>query len=238
MEIYDAAFSDLENQLIFAARAIPPDLEQIESLLKAGANLNKIGSERNVFLTILEYYGEYVDENGDVRETGKYLPSLLELFFAYGVDVKMKMDDEMTALWCFVWPTAMDDAMLEAAEILLRHGAKVNSRYQNETPVDYLEDALDSAREQGEWSELERFRAKLRKLLIHYGGAPRYTGYAGWIAPDLEEKERPLLWGDKNHRAKLNRNYRFHYNEVEDNFDLVDIKTGKLIGKYYGAKRK
>ena len=109
MEKYDAAFTDMENRLIDEARMIPPDLEAIETLLKNGADLNKTGAERNVFLTILEYYGEYVDENGDVRETGRYLPALLELFFRYGVDVKAKNEDEMSAVWCFVWPTAMDE---------------------------------------------------------------------------------------------------------------------------------
>lgn len=104
MEKYDAAFTDMENRLIDEARMIPPDLEAIETLLKNGADLNKTGAERNVFLTILEYYGEYVDENGDVRETGRYLPALLELFFRYGVDVKAKNEDEMSAVWCFVWP--------------------------------------------------------------------------------------------------------------------------------------
>ena len=74
MEKYDAAFSDMENRLIEEARMIPPDLEAIETLLKNGADLNKTGTERNVFLSILEYYGEYVDENGEVKETGKYLP--------------------------------------------------------------------------------------------------------------------------------------------------------------------
>ena len=67
MEKYDAAFSDLENRLIYEARMIPPNMETIENLLQAGADLNKTGAERNVFLTILEYYGEYVDENGDVK---------------------------------------------------------------------------------------------------------------------------------------------------------------------------
>ena len=115
MEKYDAAFSETENRLIYESRMIPPSMETIESLLQAGADLNKIGAERNVFLTILEYYGEYVDENGDVKETGRYLPALLELFFRYGLDVKVKNEDDMSAVWCFVWPTAMDEDMLEAA---------------------------------------------------------------------------------------------------------------------------
>ena len=108
MEKYDIAFSEMENRLIYEARMIPPRMETIESLLQAGADLNKTGTERNVFLTILEYYGEYVDENGDVKETGRYLPDLLELFFRYGLDVKVKNEDDMSAAWCFVWPTAMD----------------------------------------------------------------------------------------------------------------------------------
>ena len=236
MEKYDAGFSDMENCLIYKARTIPPNMEEIETLLKAGADLNKIGAERNVFLAILEYYGEYVDENGDVRETGKYLPALLELFFRYGLDSKVKNEDDMSAAWCFVWPTAMDDSMLEVAELLLQKGAKTNARYQNETPMDYLEESLRHARESGEWTELDRFRQKYRSLLLRYGGVPRYSGYAGWIAPDVSEKERPLLWGDKSRRAKLNRNYRYHYNEAEENFDLIDSKTEKLIGKYYPIK--
>ncbi|MBQ9091856.1 MAG: hypothetical protein IJY52_06280 [Anaerotignum sp.] len=233
MEKYDAAFSEMENRLIYEARTIPPNMEEIENLLKAGADLNKTGAERNVFLTILEYYGEYVDENGDVKETGKYLPDLLELFFRYGVDVKAKNEDEMSAAWCFVWPTAMDEGMLQAAELLLQKGAKVNARYQNETPMDYLEESLRQAKESGNWTELDRFREKYRGLLIRYGGVPRYSGYCGWVAPDAEEKERPLLWGDKSRRAKLNRNFRYRYNETEENFDLIDTKTEKLIGKFY-----
>ena len=55
MEKYDAAFSATENELIYEARLIPPDMERIEALLRQGADLNKIGAERNVFLTILEY---------------------------------------------------------------------------------------------------------------------------------------------------------------------------------------
>ena len=145
MEKYDAAFSATENELIYEARLIPPDMERIEALLRQGADLNKIGAERNVFLTILEYYGEYVDENGEVRESGQYLPDLLELFFRYGLDVRVKNEDEMSALWCFVWPTAMDDHMLEAAELLLKHSAKANSRYQNETPLDYIEESARCA---------------------------------------------------------------------------------------------
>lgn len=236
MEKYDAAFSDTENELIYEARRIPPDMGRIEGFLRQGADLNKIGAERNVFLSILEYYGEYVDQNGDVKESGRYLPVLLELFFRYGLDVKVKNEDEMSALWCFVWPTAMDEDMLKAAEILLEHGAKANSRYQNETPLDYIEESLKDARAHGEWTELERFREKYRALLIRYGGAPRYAGYAGWIAAGLAESERPLLWGDKSRRAKLNRNYRYIYNEAEENFDLMDIKTGRLIGKYHAPE--
>ncbi len=233
MEKYDAAFSEMENQLIYEARMIPPNIEAIETLLKNGADLNKTGTERNVFLTILEYYGEYVDENGEVKETGKYLPALLELFFRYGVDVKAKNEDEMSAAWCFVWPTAMDDDMLKAAELLLQKGIKVNARYQNETPLDYLEESLKRARATNDWDELDSFREKYRNLLIRYGGVPRYSGYCGWVVSDLPEKDRPLLWGDQSHRAKLNRNYRFRYNEAERNFDLIDLKTEKLIGKYY-----
>ena len=60
MEKYDAAFSDMENRLIDEARMIPPCMDRIEDYLRAGADLNKTGTERNVFLTILEYYGEYV----------------------------------------------------------------------------------------------------------------------------------------------------------------------------------
>ena len=236
MEKYDAAFSDMENRLIEEARMIPPDLEAIETLLKNGADLNKTGTERNVFLSILEYYGEYVDENGEVKETGKYLPALLELFFQYGVDVKAKNEDEMSAAWCFVWPTAIDDHMLYAAELLLQKGIKVNARYQNETPLDYLEESLKRARATNDWDELDSFREKYRSLLIRYGGVPRYSGYCGWIASDVPEKERPLLWGDQCHRAKLNRNYRYRYNEKEKNFDLIDMKTEKLIGKYYHKK--
>ena len=236
MEKYDAAFSDMENRLIEEARMIPPNMEAVEDLLKKGADLNKTGAERNVFLTILEYYGEYVDENGDVKETGKYLPDLLELFFRYGVDVKAKNEDEMSAAWCFVWPTAMDDDMLKAAELLMQKGMKVNARYQNETPLDYLEESLKRARATNDWTELDSFREKYRSLLIRYGGVPRYSGYCGWIAEDVPEKERPLLWGDQSHRAKLNRNYRFTYNEAEKNFDLFDSKTDQLIGKFYSKK--
>ena len=236
MEKYDAAFTDMENRLIAEARMIPPDLEAIETLLKNGADLNKTGAERNVFLTILEYYGEYVDENGDVRETGRYLPALLELFFRYGVDVKAKNEDEMSAVWCFVWPTAMDEDMLTAAELLLQKGIKVNARYQNETPLDYLEESLKRARATNDWTELDSFREKYRSLLIRYGGVPRYRGYCGWVAEDVPEKEKPLLWGDKSHRAKLNRNYRFRYNAEEKNFDLIDMKTEQLIGKFYNKK--
>ena len=236
MEKYDAAFSDMENRLIYEARMIPPNMETVEDLLKQGADLNKTGAERNVFLTILEYYGEYVDENGDVKETGKYLPDLLELFFHYGVDVKAKNQDEMSAAWCFVWPTAMDDDMLKAAEMLLQKGIKANARYQNETPLDYLEESLKRARATNDWTELDSFREKYRALLIRYGGVPRYRGYAGWVAEDVPEKERPLHWGDKSRRTKLNRNYRFRYNEAEKNFDLIDIKTKKIIGKYYNKK--
>ena len=236
MEKYDAAFSDMENRLIDEARMIPPCMDRIEVYLRAGADLNKTGTERNVFLTILEYYGEYVDENGDVKETGKYLPELLELFFRYGVDVKAKNEDEMSAAWCFVWPTAMDDGMLRAAELLMQRGMKVNARYQNETPLDYLEESLKRARATNDWDELDSFREKYRALLIRYGGVPRYSGYCGWIAEDVPEKERPLLWNDQSHRAKLNRNYRFIYNEAEKNFDLMDMKTEKLIGKFYAKK--
>ena len=236
MEKYDAAFSDMENRLIYEARMIPPNMSEIENLLKAGADLNKTGTERNVFLTILEYYGEYVDENGEVKESGKYLPALLELFFRYGVDVKAKNEDEMNAVWCFVWPTAMDEDMLTAAELLLQHGAKANCRYQNETPMDYLEESLRQAKESGNWYELDRFRQKYRELLIRYGGVPRYSGYAGWVSPNLPEKDRPLLWGDNSRRAKLNRNYRYRYNNAEQNFDLIDLKTERLIGKYYSVK--
>ena len=236
MEKYDAAFSDMENRLIDEARMIPPCMDRIEDYLRAGADLNKTGTERNVFLTILEYYGEYVDENGDVKETGKYLPELLELFFRYGVDVKAKNEDEMSAAWCFVWPTAMDDGMLQAAELLMQRGMQVNARYQNETPLDYLEESLKRARATNDWDELDSFREKYRALLIRYGGVPRYSGYCGWIAEDVPEKERPLLWNDQSHRAKLNRNYRFIYNEAEKNFDLMDTKTEKLIGKFYAKK--
>ena len=236
MEKYDAAFSDMENRLIDEARMIPPCMDRIEDYLRAGADLNKTGTERNVFLTILEYYGEYVDENGDVKETGKYLPELLELFFRYGVHVKAKNEDEMSAAWCFVWPTAMDDGMLRAAELLMQRGMKVNARYQNETPLDYLEESLKRARATNDWDELDSFREKYRALLIRYGGVPRYSGYCGWIAEDVPEKERPLLWNDQSHRAKLNRNYRFIYNEAEKNFDLMDMKTEKLIGKFYAKK--
>lgn len=236
MEKYDATFSDMENRLIDEARMIPPCMDRIEDYLRAGADLNKTGTERNVFLTILEYYGEYVDENGDVKETGKYLPELLELFFRYGVDVKAKNEDEMSAAWCFVWPTAMDDGMLRAAELLMQKGMKVNARYQNETPLDYLEESLKRARATNDWDELDSFREKYRALLIRYGGVPRYSGYCGWIAEDVPEKERPLLWNDQSHRAKLNRNYRFIYNEAEKNFDLMDMKTEKLIGKFYAKK--
>ena len=236
MEKYDAAFSDMENRLIDEARMIPPCMDRIEDYLRAGADLNKTGTERNVFLTILEYYGEYVDENGDVKETGKYLPELLELFFRYGVDVKAKNEDEMSAAWCFVWPTAMDDGMLQAAELLMQRGMKVNARYQNETPLDYLEESLKRARATNDWDELDSFREKYRALLIRYGGVPRYSGYCGWIAEDVPEKERPLLWNDQSHRAKLNRKYRFIYNEAEKNFDLMDMKTEKLIGKFYAKK--
>lgn len=236
MEKYDAAFSDMENRLIDEARMIPPCMDRIEDYLRAGADLNKTGTERNVFLTILEYYGEYVDENGDVKETGKYLPELLELFFRYGVDVKAKNEDEMSAAWCFVWPTAMDDGMLQAAELLMQRGMKVNARYQNETPLDYLEESLKRARATNDWDELDSFREKYRALLIRYGGVPRYSGYCGWIAEGVPEKERPLLWNDQSHRAKLNRNYRFIYNEAEKNFDLMDMKTEKLIGKFYAKK--
>ncbi len=236
MEKYDAAFSDLENCLIYEARTIPPNMEEIETLLKAGADLNKTGTERNVFLTILEYYGEYVDENGEVKETGQYLPALLELFFRYGLDVKVKNEDEMSAVWCFVWPTAMDADMLSAAELLLQNGAKVNCRYQNETPLDYINDSLQHSRENGIWDELDDFREKYRSLLIRYGGVPRFSGYCGWVNPAVEEKDRPLLWGDKSRRAKLNRNYRYRYNEAEQNFDLIDQKTERLIGKYYSGK--
>lgn len=233
MEKYDAAFSEMENRLIYEARMIPPDMERIEALLQAGADLNKTGTERNVFLTILEYYGEYVDENGDVKETGQYLPALLELFFRYGLDVKVKNEDEMNAVWCFVWPTAMDADMLLAAELLLQRGAKVNTRYQNETPFDYIEASLQRAKETGEWTELDRFRKKYRSLLIRYGGTPRYNGYVGWVNPKAKIKDRPLLWGDNSKRAKLNRSYRYHYNPEENNFDLIDSKTEQLIGKYY-----
>lgn len=236
MEKYDAAFSDMENRLIDEARMIPPRMDLIEDCLRAGADLNKTGTERNVFLTILEYYGEYVDENGEVKETGKYLPELLELFFRYGVDVKAKNEDEMSAAWCFVWPTAIDDDMLRAAELLMQRGMKVNARYQNETPLDYLEESLKRARATNDWDELDSFREKYRALLIRYGGVPRYSGYCGWIAEDVPEKERPLLWGDQSHRAKLNRNYRFIYNEAEKNFDLMDMKTDKCIGTFYTKK--
>ena len=236
MEKYDAAFSDMENRLIEEARKIPPCFDTIETLLKDGADLNKVGEERNVFLTILEYYGEYVDENGEVKESGKYLPELLELFFRYDLDIKVKNEDEMSAAWCFVWPTAMDDAMLQAALMLLEKGIKVNARYQNQTPLDYLEESLKRARATNDWTELDSFREKYRSLLIHYGGVPRYSGYCGWVAEDIPEKERPLLWGDQSRRAKLNRNYRFRYNESEKNFDLIDFKTDKLIGKYYSKK--
>jgi len=236
MEKYDAAFSDMENRLIDEARMIPPRMDLIEDCLRAGADLNKTGTERNVFLTILEYYGEYVDENGEVKETGKYLPELLELFFRYGVDVKAKNEDEMSAAWCFVWPTAIDDDMLRAAELLMQRGMKVNARYQNETPLDYLEESLKRARATNDWDELDSFREKYRALLIRYGGVPRYSGYCGWIAEDVPEKERPLLWGDQSHRAKLNRNYRIIYNEAEKNFDLMDMKTDKCIGTFYTKK--
>lgn len=236
MEKYDMAFSTIENELIYEARRIPPDMEHIEALLQQGADLNKTGTERNVFLTILEYYGEYVDQSGEVRESGRYLPGLLELFFRYGLDVRVKNEDEMSALWCFVWPTAMDGYMLEAAELLLEQGAKANSRYQNETPLDYIEESLREARAQNEWTELEHFREKYRALLIRYGGAPRYAGYAGWVAPGLPESARPLLWGDKSRRAKLNRNYRYVYNADEKNFDLMDMKSNTLIGKYYAPE--
>ena len=70
MEKYDITFTDLENRLVYEARTIPPDMHKIEELLKAGADLNKTGTEKTVFLTILEYYGEYVDETGEVKETG------------------------------------------------------------------------------------------------------------------------------------------------------------------------
>lgn len=236
MEKYDATFSDMENCLIEEARKIPPRMDVIEDYLRNGADLNKTGAERNVFLTILEYYGEYVDENGEVKESGQYLPELLELFFRYGLDVKIKNEDEMSAAWCFVWPTAMDESMLQAAEILMQKGMKVNARYQNETPLDYLEDSLKRARATNDWNELDSFREKYRSLLIRYGGVPRYSGYCGWIADDVPEKEKPLLWGDQHHRAKLNRNYRFRYNEKERNFDLIDMKTEKLIGKFYNKK--
>lgn len=236
MEKYDTAFSDMENRLIYEARMIPPDLAAIEDLLQNGADLNKTGTERTVFLSILEYYGEYVDENGEVKETGEYLPSLLELFFRYGLDVKVKNEDEMSAAWCFVWPTAMDEGMLQAAELLLQRGMKANARYENETPLDYIDDSLQHSRENRIWGELDIFRQKYRFLLIRYGGTPRYSGYCGWVNPAVPEKERPLLWGDNSRRAKLNRSYRYRYNEAEENFDLIDTKTDLLIGKYY-AKR-
>lgn len=236
MEKYDAAFSDMENRLIYEARMIPPDMDKIESLLRAGTDLNKSGAERTVFLSILEYYGEYVDENGEVTETGKYLPPLLELFFRYGLDIKVKNEDEMSAAWCFVWPTAMDDAMLTAAELLLQKGMKANARYQNETPLDYIDESLRHSRENKIWDELDEFRQKYRSLLIRYGGTPRYSGYCGWVNPEISEKDRPLLWGDNSKRPKLNRSYRYRYNAETDNFDLIDIKTDTLIGKYY-AKR-
>ena len=142
----------------------------------------------------------------------------------------------MSAVWCFIWPTAMDEGMLEAAELLLQKGAKVNARYQNDTPMDYIEDSLRRARKYNEWSEFDLFRQKYRALLLRYGAAPRYKGYAGWIAEDISEKERPLLWGDKSRRPKLNRNYRYHYNVEEENFDLIDLKTEKLIGRFYAIK--
>lgn len=237
MEKYDAAFSDAENRLIYEARLIPPDMKTIETLLQEGADLNHAGAERTVFLAILEYYGEYVDEKGDVRETGRYLPALLRLFFRFGLDVRIKNEDDMSAVWCFVWPTAMDQDMLYAAELLLQKGAKANARYQNEAPLDYLEESLKHARETGEWTELDRFREKYRSLLIRYGGAPRYSGYVGWVDPSVPEKERPLLWGDKSKRAKRNRSYRFRYQAKEDNFDLIDTKTEKRIGKYYPPQK-
>ena len=142
----------------------------------------------------------------------------------------------MSAAWCFVWPTAMDEDMLRAAELLMQKGMKVNARYQNETPLDYLEESLKRARATNDWTELDSFREKYRSLLIRYDGVPRYRGYCGWVAADVPEKDRPLLWNDKSHRAKLNRNYRFHYNTAEKNFDLIDIKTEKLIGTYYSKK--
>ena len=38
MEKYDAAFSATENELIYEARLIPPDMERIEALLRQGAD--------------------------------------------------------------------------------------------------------------------------------------------------------------------------------------------------------
>ena len=110
------------------------------------------------------------------------------------------------------------------------------SRFEYDSPLDYIEESLRGAREQNEWTELERFREKYRRLLIRYGGAPRYAGYAGWVVPGLPEHAKPLLWGDKSRRAKLNRNYRYIYNEAEGNFDLIDMKTDTLIGRYYAPK--
>ena len=236
MEKYDEVFSETENSLIHEARAIPPNFSKIESLLKQGTDLNRVGEQRTVFLSILEYYGEYVDEQGNVRETGKYLPELIRFFLCYGLDVHAKNTDEMSVVWCFVWPTARDRYMLEAAELLLQNGAKANCRYENKTALDHLEEILGK-REGMKETELSLFLKGLREVLIRYGGVPRYTGYAGWIAADVKGEEKPLLWGDDSQPAKLNRHFKYHYNERENNFDLVDVQTNHLIGRYYPMAR-
>lgn len=92
-----------------------------------------------------------------------------------------------------------------------------------------LENALSQSKKDNSWGELEAFREKYRALLI------RYNGYCSWVNPHIAENERPLFWGDKTHRAKWNRNYRYHYNEAEENFDLMDTKTERLIEKYYSV---
>ena len=53
MEKYDAAFSATENELIYEARLIPPDMERIEALLRQGADLNKIGAASQQLLALI-----------------------------------------------------------------------------------------------------------------------------------------------------------------------------------------
>lgn len=140
---WEYGFGKLEDELIEAGKAYPPDFEKMKELLASGADINAISTKEEPDESILSIIilGYPETDDGD----GRYLPELCSFFLANGFDVH-RSDGAFGAccLQNLTW-SSYDRYILEAAKVLLRAGADPTVEYDHETVLRWVATKVSAA---------------------------------------------------------------------------------------------